>query len=205
MSAQRAGRRRARRRAELRAPGSCRAPPQRCAGAARRRSCWSRSGRARGRGPQPPRARRRSRSSRWRWRRPGEIHREQAEAVLQEVAENSLARAAIAEGGLATRARCWSRRSAPSGPARSLSRLSARDRERAVRVPAPHAARPDRRLPAQRGAADRSPWSSPACTPTLAAKVLALLPPRPSRPTSPCASRAMSQTTPEVDQGGRAR
>ena len=53
-----------------------------------------------------------------------------------------------------TRARCSSARSASDRAAEIIGRLSTVIERAAVRVPAPHAARPDRHVPAQRVAAD---------------------------------------------------
>ena len=78
------------------------------------------------------------------------------------------------------------------------------DRAPAVRVPAPHAAGADRRLPAQRVAADdRAGHLQPAHDARRPGAVAAC--PSPSRPRSPCGSRAWARRSPEVVAPGRGR
>ena len=118
---------------------------------------------------------------------------------MEEMVETANARGYIAEGGLRFAREVLEQSVGVAARRRDPEPPVGGDRDDAVRVPAPHAARPDRGLPAQRAPADGRAGRRAAARPRRSrAKVMELLDAGAAGRRRRCASRMMGQTSPDV-------
>ena len=188
-------------------PAAARAPGRRgrsASTAARRRPCCSSRS-----GPSvPPRSSStstttRSSRCRWRWRRCSTSSPTSTTKVMEELAATVQAYDSLAAGGVDYARDVLERAIGTRARRRDHRPPLLRDRDAAVRVPAPHRARADRRVPAQRGAADdRAGRRQPA---HHARRPGALQPPRGGAGGDRAADREDGRDQPGRRQAGRGR
>ena len=134
----------------------------------------------------------RSRRCRWRWQSSSASTPSTSECVLEELAATVAAYDSLIAGGVDYAREVLERCARPRAGAGDHRPPVDRDRAPPVRVPAPHAARADRHVPAQRVAADDRAGRSPTCTPRSPPRCSRTCPTQ-SRPRSRCGSRAWAR------------